>query len=200
MSISVKVTGFCAMGLLLLAGCATVPTDVYVPVQERGVATIGLDEKDYQLAANDICQAMLKRGLPKGYVVTLGPVDTKGTPYTVDVEKIQDKIESILDEEGTLRFTVLKKALTEGSTAFDEIYKLIEYNWQNQNPMDAEDLQKFGKLAKINGILFGRVSSIQRHLPGGGTEVTYTFAWRLANTETGVNDMTLVREYRKNIR
>lgn len=201
-----ELTGLTICGLaalclfVLLPGCAVAPTSPYVPAQEVGVVTVGLDEKDYQLAANSVCQKMLRRGLPKGYVVTLGPVDTKKTPYAVDVEKLQDKVESILDEEGTLRFTVLKKALTEGSVAFDEMNKITDYNWENQNPIDLEDMQKFGKRAKINGILFGRISSIERGLPHGGREITYTFTWRLANTETGVNDMTLVDEIRKNVR
>jgi PBP1b-binding outer membrane lipoprotein LpoB len=132
--------------------------------------------------------------------VALGPVDARGTPYSVDVEKLQDKIEAILDEDGTLRFVVLKKPLTEGRVAFDEMLKLIELNWQNGNPIDQEDLQKFGKMAPVNGLLFGRISSQERRLPGGGREVTYTFVWRLANMQTGVNDMALEHEIRKNVR
>jgi len=183
----------------ILAGCYTPPPSPYVPDQERGVTTVQLDEKDYQLAAFNITQRMLKRNLPKKYVVALGPVDTRGTPYAVDVVKIQDKLESILDEEGTLRFTSAVDAMM-GDRASAEIYKLIEYNWWHNNPIDQEDMDKFGRLANINGMLFGRVSSIERPLPGGGTEITYTFAWRLVNTQTGVNDMTLVDELRKNIR
>ena len=203
MKAAIRVAGLIVgVGVLCaLTGCVTPPPqDPYVPTDRPGVTTAGLDPQDYQLAANNIVQKILKREVPKGYVVTLGPVDTKRTPFDVDVEKLQDKMEVLLDDEGTLRFTALKKALTEGKVPFDEIEKLTAYNWENANPIDREWLEKFGKRAKINGILFGRVSSIQRSLPWGGTEVTYTFVWRLANTETGVNDMALEYEIRKNVR
>jgi hypothetical protein len=68
------------------------------------------------------------------------------------------------------------------------------------NPVDVEDLQTFGKLASINGILFGRVSSLERRLPRGGTEITYRFVWELSNTGTGVLDLSHEEKIRKNIR
>jgi len=187
--------------LLACPACSTVPSDPYVPAGERGVTTVGIDDHDYQLAAQNLTQKMLKRGLPRGYVVALGPVDTKRLQDPAfDIELLQNKIAAILDENGTLRFAVLTKPMTDGVVPYDEMLKLIELNWYNKNPIDAEDLQKFGKMAKINGLLFGRVSSLQRRLPGGGREVTYTFVWRLANMETGVDDMTLEHEIRKNVR
>jgi PBP1b-binding outer membrane lipoprotein LpoB len=198
MKSTTRLTVGAAVLTVLCAGCYTPPSSPYVPAQERGVTTVQMDEKDYQMAAFNITQRMLKRKLPKNYVVALGPVDTRGTPYPVDVVKLQDKIESIMDEEGTLRFTSAVDAMS-GDRASAEIYKLIEYNWWHNNPMDQEDMDKFGRLANVNGLLFGRVSSIERPMDGGGTEITYTFAWRLVNTQTGVNDMTLVDEIRKNI-
>jgi len=67
---------------------------------------------------------------------------------------------------------------------------LIDLNWFNQNPITSEDLQKFGKMAKVNEIIFGRVYSHDDPLPGGGRLLTYTFAWSLGNVETGALDLT----------
>jgi PBP1b-binding outer membrane lipoprotein LpoB len=85
-----------------------------------------------------------------------------------------------------------------GGNAGQEIYRLIEYNWLNQTPIDEEDLQKFGKLARINGILFGRVSSLEREMGRGKKEVTYRFVWELANTDTGLVILSHEYKIRKN--
>ena len=68
------------------------------------------------------------------------------------------------------------------------------------DPIDVEDLQTIGKLANINGILFGRVSSLERRLPRGGTEITYRFVWELSNTQSGLLDLSHEEKIRKNVR
>jgi hypothetical protein len=186
-------------GFVAMTGCATPPSSPYVPETERGVTTAGFDAYDYQQVAKDLSQEMMRRGLPPGYVVALGPVDTRATPYALDIQLLQDKLEVALSQNGTLKFTSAINAIRAGGGT-DEIYKIIEYNWWQKNPMDAEDLQKFGRIANIGALLFGRVSSIERRLPGGGREVTYSFIWRLTDTATGVNQFTLEKEYRKNVR
>ena len=89
---------------------------------------------------------------------------------------------------------------TAGNSAAQEIYKIIEHNWFHKNPSDTEALQKFGKLANVNGILFGRVSCIERLRGLKGREITYRFVWELANTETGVVDLAEEKKIRKNVR
>lgn len=185
------------VGLVVGAGCRA-PSSPYPSPREIGIPTLELDQKDYQLAASDITQQMLKRGLPKGYVVTLSAVDTKGTTHSPDYMLLQNMIETELDREGTLRFAGLQ-AMTHGGEAYDDSNKIAALNWENMNPVDKEWLQKFGKRRNINGILYGRISSLDR-TQGRLSEVTYTFTWRLGNIETGVVDMTLTYEIRKNIR
>ncbi len=186
--------------LALLAGCRSVdiPRTGYVSPEEEGVMTIALDDHDYDLAAEGIAREMFMRGLPKDYVVVLGPVDTRECPYDVRVIQLQKSLQVIFNREGTLKFLTAADAMA-GGTAVDEIYKIIQYNWLNSNPMDLEDLQTFGQLARINGILFGRVSSLERNLPGGGREISYRFVWELTNTKTGVLDISHEQRIRKNI-
>lgn len=187
---------------VFLGGCAEVippPRTGYVPAEEEGVMTSGLDDHDYDLAAAGIAREMLERGLPKGYVVALGPVDTKECPFDVRMRQLQKSLQVVLSKEGSMKFFAAIDAMA-GNTAAGEIYKIMEYNWSNRNPLDVKDLQTFGRLAKVNGILFGRVSAMQRRLPRGGFEVTYRFVWELANTETGVVDISHEEKIRKNIR
>ncbi|MFN2350834.1 MAG: hypothetical protein ABR497_02705 [Kiritimatiellia bacterium] len=185
---------------LLLTGCRSVniPQTGYVSPEEQGAMTIGLDDHDYDLVAEGISREMFMRGLPKTYVVVLGPVDTRECPYDVRVVQLQKSLQVIFNREGTLKFLTVADAMS-GGTAIDEIFKIIQYNWLNSNPMDLEDLQTFGKLAQINGILFGRVSSLERNLPGGAREISYRFVWELTNTETGLLDISHEQRIRKNV-
>ena len=60
--------------------------------------------------------------------------------------------------------------------------------------------QTLGRLAQVNGILFGRVSALERNLGRNGREVTYRFVWELSNTQSGVLDIAHEEKIRKNVR
>jgi PBP1b-binding outer membrane lipoprotein LpoB len=191
----------CCIGSFIMSGCLTPPSSGYVPAEESGVMTVQLDDHDYDLAAESVAKEMMERGLPKGFVVALGPVDTRDCKYNVQIATLQKKLQVIFNKQGDLKFMAAVDAMSGGSTS-QEIYKLIEFNWFKNNPVDKEDLQKFGKLANVNGILFGRVSCLERSLPQprSGKEVTYTFVWELANTSTGISEIAHEKKIRKNIR
>lgn len=187
---------------LAYCGCRSVvdlPRSGYVAPEEEGVMTLALDDHDYDLAASGIAQEMFQRGLPKGYVVVLGPVDTRECPYDVRVRQLQKSLEVIFNKENTLKFMTAINAM-QGGTEIDEIFKIIQFNWLNGHPIDREDLETFGRLARVNGILFGRVSSLERPLPGGGREITYRFVWELSNTHTGLLELSHEQKIRKNVR
>lgn len=197
----VVMSGLVTMCMIFFAGCATIPQSGYVPADESGVMSVQLDDHDYDLAVESIAAEMLSRGLPEDYVVALGPVDTRDCKYDVQIRTLQKSLQVVFNKHGGLKFTAAVDAMS-GNSAAAEIYKLIEYNWFKNNPVDPEDLQKFGKLASVNGILFGRVSAIERRLSRslGGQEITYRFIWELANTATGIIDISHEKKIRKNIR
>jgi hypothetical protein len=188
--------------LALTGGCHTPrpPQSGYVPAEEEGVMTVGLDDHDYDLMAAGVAREMFQRGLPRGYVVALGPVDTRDCPYDVRIVQFQKSLSVLFNKEGTLRFMAALDAMTPGGTSVQEIYKLMQFNWMNRNPLDLEDLQTLGRLAQVNGILFGRVSTLERDLRGGGREITYRFVWELANTANGLLDIAHEEKIRKNVR
>ena len=193
--------GWILAGCLLgSAGCRSPePYSGYVPEEEEGVMTVGLDDHDYDVAVSGIVNAMLARGLPRDYVVALGPVDTRDCAYDIRIRQLQDSLSFNLETSGRLKFTIMDSAIY-GDSALAESYKIMEYNWFHNNPLDAEDLYVFGSRAEINAILFGRVSCMERELPKGGSEITYRFVWRLANTKTGLIDLTHEQRIRKNVR
>jgi hypothetical protein len=112
---------------------------------------------------------------------------------------MQKSLQVLFNKENTLRFMTAVDAMA-GGTAVEEIYKIIQFNWMKGNPIDVEELQTLGRLAKINGILFGRVSSLERTIPGRGTEITYRFVWELSSTETGLLELSHEEKIRKNVR
>ncbi|HBA85065.1 MAG TPA: hypothetical protein DCZ95_13315 [Verrucomicrobia bacterium] len=175
------------------------PRSGYVPAEEEGAMTIALDDHDYDLAVAGITRELFTRGLPKDYTVVLGPVDTRESPYDVRVRQIQKSLQVALNKEGTLHFMTAVDAMA-GNSAVEEIYKLIQFNWMNSNPIDVEDMQTFGRLLRVNGILFGRVSSLERELPGRMREITYRFVWELSNTDTGLLEISHEEKIRKNVR
>jgi hypothetical protein len=199
MALAAMVCG--GMMALAPAGCRNLstPDSGYVSAEEEGVMTLELDDHDYDLATAGIAKEMFQRGLPKGYVVALGPVDTRECPYDVRVIQMQKSLQVLFNKEGTLRFMSAVDAMA-GGTAVEEIYKIIQFNWMKGNPIDVEELQTFGRLAKVSGILFGRVSSMERVIPGRGTEITYRFVWELSNTESGLLELSHEEKIRKNIR
>jgi len=188
------------MCTLFLVSCVRLPTSTYTDAGEIGGVTLALDDHDYDLAAEGIARELLTRGLPEGYIVALGPVDTRDCKYDVQIKTIQKSLQVIFNKEGTLQFTAAVDAAAGGNSSAQEIYKLIEYDYFLGNPSDNEDLQKFGKIAKVNGILFGRVSCIERKIPRMGKEVTYRFVWELADTQTGLLKVSHEKKIRKNVR
>jgi hypothetical protein len=161
--------------------------------------TAALTEKNYEEVVKEISKEILRRGLPSGAVVMLGPVDTKGTLFRVDIDKLQTEISAAIGTSGDVQFA-LRQGVLANEPAVAEMYKVIDLNWSNENLISTEELKKFGKMAKINEIIFGRVSTLTDPREGGGFLVTHTFAWSLGNVESGTLDMTpIVVKIRKEV-
>ena len=160
----------------------------YIPTDEIGPMTAGLDDHDYDLAVRAVTDEMKKRGLKKDYVVALGSVDTSGTPYSVRVEDIQRSMETVFNQEGSLQFQVIAEGLDEGK-AQGLIMKLKKFNWESRQWADDEDAEILGTLARVDGLLVGRVSSTEAMAANGRKQVMYRFVWRLINVRSGILDI-----------
>lgn len=161
----------------------------YIPTDEIGPMTAGLDDHDYDLVVRAVTDEMKKRGLKKDYVTALGTVDTSGTPQSVRVEDIQRSMEAVFNQDGSLKFQTLAESLNEGR-AQELIMKLKKFNWESRQWADDQDAEILGTLARVDGLLVGRVSSTQAVAVNGKKQVMYRFVWRLINVRSGILDIS----------
>ncbi len=183
------------LAVALVGGCAFSGSTTgsaggtYIPSDEIGPMTAGLDDHDYDLVVRAVTDEMKKRGLKKDYVTALGSVDTSGTPQSVRVEDIQRSMEAVFNQEGSLKFQVVAEGINEGR-AQELIMKLKKFNWESRQWADDQDAEILGTLARVDGLLVGRVSSTQAVGPDGKKQVMYRFVWRLINARTGILDIS----------
>lgn len=182
---------------LLVAGCHT-PRTGYVPTDESGVMTVQLDDHDYDIAVNNTVESLLEMGLPKGKVLALGPVNTVDCRYPIQVDTLQNSVQTALNREGSVTFVLAKDLMA--NTEVQGIYDAIRYNWEKKGEASPEEIKMFAKLANVDVILFGRVSCLDRELAEDGREVTYRFVWKMADVETGLLDKSNECKLRKNVK
>lgn len=185
LALAAGLTGGCAFS----GSTSAAVGGTYIPTDEIGPMTAGLDDHDYDLVVRAVTEEMKKRGLKKDYVTALGSVDTSGTPQSVRVEDIQRSMEAVFNQEGSLKFQVVAEGINEGR-AQELIMKLKKFNWESRQWADDSDAEILGTLAKVDGLLVGRVSSAQAVTPAGKKQVIYRFVWRLINVRTGILDIS----------
>ena len=186
-----------AMMGMLMAGCST-PRTGYVPTDESGVMTVQLDDHDYDIAVNNTIEALLEMGLPEGKVLALGPVNVSDCRYPIQVDTLQNSMQTALNHEGSVKFVLAKDLMA--NSEVQGLYESISYNWEKKGEASPEQIKMFAKLAKVDVVLFGRVSCLDRELADDGHEVTYRFVWKLANVKTGLLDKSNECKLRKNVK
>lgn len=182
---------------LLVSGCHT-PRTGYVPTDESGVMTVHLDDHDYDIAVNSTVEALLEMGMPAGKVVALGPVNIADCKYPIQVDTLQNSVQTALNREGSVQFVLAKDLMANDEV--QSIYESIRYNWEKKGEASPEQIKMFAKMANIDVILFGRVSCLDRELADDGREVTYRFVWKLADVDTGLLDKSNECKLRKNVK
>jgi hypothetical protein len=98
-------------------------------------------------------------------------------------------MEAVFNQEGSLKFQVVAEGINEGR-AQELIMKLKKFNWESRQWADDQDAEILGTLARVDGLLVGRVSSTQAVGPDGKKQVMYRFVWRLINARTGILDIS----------
>jgi PBP1b-binding outer membrane lipoprotein LpoB len=182
---------------LLVAGCHT-PRTGYVPTDESGVMTVQLDDHDYDIAVNNTIEALLEMGVPAGKVLAIGPVNVLDCKYPIQVNTLQNSIQTALNREGSVKFVLAKDLMANSEVT--SIYETIRYNWEKKGEASPEEIKMFAKLADVDVILFGRVSCLERDMAAEGREVTYRFVWKFADVETGLLDKSNECKLRKNVK
>lgn len=197
-----------AMGLILAtpfyAGCR-MPSGstsaslggVYISPDEAGPISMTLNNSEMNTIATEISDAMKRKGLPKGFVVGMGPVDTSGSTQPIPQENLAEAIRVRLEEEGSLRFTEVVEA---DRSKVGEILKVKDLNWEIANPDDAEAKYKVGRIANVDGLLIGRVSSEETLTPDGrARQIVYRFFWRLVDANSYLSLMSYQHQLAKSL-
>lgn len=183
----------------LLAGCAAPPRSVYVPTNEEGIATTGVDSHDYQLVVEKMVDSMLKNGLQtddgRKPVITLGEIYPH-TAYNVETRMLGELI----------RVEILKSDLAKFSSATDferrggesgDLYKQLKF--QNESGLvNTNTIKRYGQIVGTDYVLFGNIYDIERG-GGGITEANFTFILTLYAVETGLDVWSDEKTIRKNI-
>jgi PBP1b-binding outer membrane lipoprotein LpoB len=131
-------------------------------------------------------------------MVALASVNTDDSNYAIQTTTLQKAIQVIMRRAKKLRFTRAIEA-NRRDPALPELYQTIEWNYWKGNPIDPEDAQKYSRLANVDCLLFGRVSSLTRR-GRDLTEVSYRFTWELVDCQTGEVIWDHLYKIRKNIR
>jgi PBP1b-binding outer membrane lipoprotein LpoB len=200
----------------ILAGCETSPPPGAIlsapPVSPVAVvdgprmASFDIDARDYNQIARGLHDSLVKSGrVPRGAVVALGPVIYRLEPaITFDHRTLGEKIQVEAMRSGLLQFQFAIDAQTKSDRAdsqavVDERMKIMQLRYEQSSAVEPEDLVTFGRLAKIDALLFGRVST-RTAAVGGYRETTYTFNWKLGECQSGLLVWTDEFEFTKRTR
>jgi hypothetical protein len=174
------------LGIGACAHPASPPADVRVSSHPQTI-TLALDARDYDELAADLAQSILADsalGLGPSRVLALGPVDTDACKYDFDIRRFQEKLQTILLRSHKVSVSFALDAIKTSDVAAAR-YNVMLLQWKQDSAVDPQDLKTFGKLARVDYLLFGRLSD-QTAEKGPRTEVTYTFNWKLGACESGL--------------
>ena len=205
-----KTRGICFLmaGLALVTltgGCATGRRgSVYVPADEEGVATAGIDMRDTQLVVERMTASMLRQGLKteagKRPVITLGPLHNR-SPYRVDTRMIGEDLRVAVMKSGQARFTMATDHERNGDES-GILYKQLAF--QNESGHVRPDTAKaYGQIVGADYILYGNIYGTEH--TGRDTrgrrirEVNLRFTLTLAEVESGLAVWSDTQSLRKAI-
>lgn len=185
---------------VLLVGCVAPPRSAYVPPDEEGIETTGVDLHDYQLVVEKMVSSMLKNGLQtedgRKPVIVLGNISTARTAYHVETRMLGEWI----------RVEILKSRLAKFSSATDfehkggesgDLYKQLKY--QNESGhVDPATVKRYGQIVGADYILFGNIYDLGRR-GSGFTEANHVFNLTLTEVKTGLDVWADTETIRKNI-
>lgn len=175
------------LGCSFMFGCATAPmtTSVYVPANEEGIATKGVDMFDYQLVVEKMVRSMLRQGLSgegEKPVITLGPIHNN-TPYNIETAMIGEDLRVEVMRSGQARFSTATSVVRKGGES-GSLYKQLEF--QNESGhVDPATVKQYGSLVGADYILYGNIYSLERS-NGSATEANFKFNLTLTEVKTGL--------------
>lgn len=173
-----------ALTLLALTGCETAPHNVDKS-KDKGHAVMALDYRDFQQAADEMVQDLVKSGRLVNrdgppYVMATSVI-TNDTMQRIDTDQLMVKIKQELTNSGQVRMTA-----TTG--VGDNIDPLIRQ--ARQNRADPETNQATvavqGTLVSPDLSISGKIFQKDIRYDSKTTQVEYYFQLQVANMKTGI--------------
>lgn len=157
------------IGLMMLVGCAT-PTTYVDPRDDRGPVTMTLDYRDFETAAGEAVDSLLRSGAadnPNGgrYVMVISRV-TNDTTQRIDTDQLTRKIRVELLNSGRVVTTTavgLDGPEDEMNMRVRELRESAEFDQsgvQREGTLQAPDLSLSGKIMQRNHSIDRRTQQI----------------------------------------
>ncbi len=190
---------------VLGTGCVSTGRSVYVPSEEEGIASAGLDEMDYTKAAEGICgrmfrsrQDVFQTSEGKKPVIAMGEVRLEeDCPYDFNWRKLASAVRREVMRSGKAQFSTATDPARRGGEG-GHLYKQLEF--QNESGfVKKETAKKVGQFHGADFILHGEVFYLERR-QGGLREVTYEFEMTLTDISSGLAVWSDAVKVRKNLR
>lgn len=177
-------TTFSSLAFLLLAGCAHVPENIDMQ-NDRGHAVMGLDYRDFDLAASQMVQSALASGTlkkPDGgrYVMATSKV-VNDTMQRIDTDQLMAKIEEEFMNSGQV---VMTSAVGVGDATDDMVYEAREL--RNSDEFDKSTTAAKGQLVAPDLSVSGKIIQRDVFYDRRTKQVEYYFQLKITNLKTGL--------------
>ena len=203
---TVVLIGVVAM-LMQVCGCRPVTPQPAVQVRmgagQQRIVSLAIDSRDYDEVARLLYESVVSSGKAKrGSVVALGPIAVNlDTGTSFDPMTLQDKLRTLVTRSGTHQFSMAVEAVTAhsdaaGNKAFQACMQARRLLHRQKNIDNEEDDIVWGGLAKVDYLIYGRLSSTSQR-KGRFREVTYRFNYKLGDCRTGLLAWTDEVQYTK---
>ncbi len=184
MNILNRKTFLAAALALSLAGCAQEGA-YYVDSSSDSVAVMGLDYKDFEMAANSMVEDMLSSDLlvhPQGgrYVLTVTGI-INDTDQRIDTDQLTKKIRTSLLNSG--RFVVTTAINANGPE--DEMTRKVR-QLRNSKMVNQKTVKKDGRVIAPDFSLTGKIIQQNQRVNSKTQQVEYYFQLTLTNLDDGL--------------
>jgi uncharacterized protein (TIGR02722 family) len=169
---------------MLVAGCESIPQNIDMQ-NDDGHAVMGLDYRDFELAANDLVQSLLSSGTLRKdnggrYVVTTSTI-VNDTMQRIDTDQLLAKIEESLMNSGQV---VMTSAIGAGDGTDEMVYQVRDL--RNSDEFNQNTVVNKGQLVAPELSISGKILQRDIRYERNKTQVEYYFQLKVTNIANGL--------------
>jgi uncharacterized protein (TIGR02722 family) len=169
---------------MLVAGCESIPQNIDMQ-NDDGHAVMGLDYRDFELAANDLVQSLLSSGTLRKdnggrYVVTTSTI-VNDTMQRIDTDQLLAKIEESLMNSGQV---VMTSAIGAGDGTDEMVYQVRDL--RNSDEFNQNTVVNKGQLVAPELSISGKILQRDIRYERNKTQVEYCFQLKVTNLSNGL--------------